>query len=59
MLVFVKTITGRTVALEVDSKEPVIDKEDFLPQYVSLVYRGMHLEDGRTLADYSIRQRRR
>ena len=63
MQIFVKTLSGKTITLEVEPndsvdaiKAKIQEKEGCAPEKQKLVFAGKELENGKTLSDYNIQK---
>ena len=64
MQIFIKTITGRTIDLDVDPsdtilhiKQNILDRADIPLDQLRLIFKGNSLENNRPLSDYNIKKK--
>ena len=64
MQIFIKTITGRTIDLDVDPsdtvlhiKQNILDRAGIPLDQLRLIFKGNSLENNRPLSDYNIKKK--
>ena len=63
MQIFVKTLTGKTITLEVEPTDAVLavkakvqERDGIPPEQQQLIFAGKQLEDSKTLTEYNIQR---
>ncbi|EEF50683.1 ubiquitin, putative [Ricinus communis] len=65
MQIFVKTLTGKTITLEVSSSNTILsvkakingkERKPLSPDQLRLIFGGKEMQDARTLADYNVQK---